>query len=297
MREAVKKLFAWRGTLKAETVLTVGAGCWVLFSYFSHDREAKHLEVEQQRLATEQARAVQQTAIDTEQARLQQLKLSNELQTRTQSATVEQQRLALDQSRLALAVAESQRKLRDIELRQSVKLQEQEIALKALQARKTAHEVDYQGRLRFGQTYELTGRKVGGDKRYGVYELSHRFKFENKSEAPFELSLYVIDYYIGVPKQDAAGDEPSVLPLGEPANRWNPRGAKLGGLEWTRVGHSGAIFAAAIGNIPSRGATSRTWSISCPEGLARACSSLRYRSGTATCTSCARRGTRMSRSS
>lgn len=163
--------------------------------------------------------------------------------------TVDQQRLALDQTRLALAVAESQRKLHEIELRQSVKLQEQEIGLKALQARKTAHEVEYQGRFRFNQTFELTGRKVGGDERYGAYELSHRFQFDNKSEAPFELSLYVVDYYIGVPK-DAAGAELSVLPLGEPANRWNPRGAKPGGVEWTRVGHSGAIFAAAVGNIP-----------------------------------------------
>lgn len=250
IRNAGRKLFAWVGTLRAETVLTVGAGLWVLYIYFSHDREAKYLQVEQQRLATEQARAVQQTAIDTEHARLQQLKLSNELQTRTQSMTVEQQRLALDQSRLALAVAESQRKLREIELRQSVKLQEQEIALKALQARKTEHEVDYQGRFRFGQTFELTGRKVGGDDKYGAYELSHRFRLENKSEVPFELSLYVVDYYIGVPKQVAVGNEPSVLPLGEPANRWNPRGAKPGGVEWTRVGHSGAIFAAAVGNIP-----------------------------------------------
>jgi len=232
MRNAWRKLFAWFGTLKAETVLAVGAGCWVLFGYLSHDREAKYLQVEQQRLATEQARAVQQTAIDTGRAHLQQLKLSNE------------------QSRLALAVAESQRKLREIELRQSLKLQEQEIALKALQARKTEHEVDYQGRFRFGQTYELTGRKVGGDTRYGTYELSHRFELANKSETAFELSLYVVDYYIGVPKQDAAGDEPSVLPLGEPANRWNPRGAKPGGVEWTRVGHSGAIVAAAVGNIP-----------------------------------------------
>jgi hypothetical protein len=246
----VQKLFAWLGTLKAETVFTLIAGCWVLYGYLSHDRETKHLELEQQRLATEQARAVQQTAIDTGQAHLLQLKLSNDIQTRTQSMTVDQQRLALDQSRLALAVAESQRKLREIELRQSVKLQEQEIALKALQTRKTAHEVDYQGKFRFSQTCELTGRKVGGDDRYGAYELSHRFQLDNKSETSFELSLYVVDYFIGVPKQDAAGTELSVLPLGEPANRWNPRGAKLGGVEWKRIGHSGAIVADAVGSIP-----------------------------------------------
>jgi hypothetical protein len=240
---------SWLRTLTAETVFTVFAGCWVLFGYFSHDREAKQLQVEQQRLATAQARAVQQTAIETDKARLEQLKLSNELQTRTQSMTVDQQRLTLDQSRLALAVAESQRKLREVELRQSIKLQEQEIALKELQARKAAHEVDYQGKFRFGQTYELTGQKVGGDERSGTYEISHRFQLENKSEAAFELSLYVVDYYIGVPKQAAADAELSVLPLGEPANRWNPRGAKPGGVEWTRVGHSGAIFAAAVGDI------------------------------------------------
>jgi hypothetical protein len=245
----VQKLLAWIGTIKAETVFTVIAGCWVLFGYLSHDGEAKKLQLEQQRLATEQAHAVQRTTIETGEASLKQLKLGNELQTRTQSMTVNQQRLALDQSRFALAVAESQRKLREIELSQSVKLQEQEIALKALQARKTAHEVDYEGRLRFVQTSELTGRKVGGDDRYGAYELSHRFQFDNKSEAPFELSLYVVDYYIGVPKEDAPGAELSVLPLGEPPNRWNPRGAKPGGVEWTRVGHSGAIFAAAIGSI------------------------------------------------
>jgi hypothetical protein len=243
------KLFEW-GPLKADTIFTVIAGCWVLLSYFSHDREAKHLEIEQQRLATEQARAVQKTAIDTEQARLLQLRLSNDLQTRTQATTIEQQRLARDQSRFALDVAESERKLRDLELRQSVKLQEQEIALKALENQKTAHEVKYQGRFRFNQTYELTGRKVGGDDKYGTYELSHHFQLDNKSEASFELSLYVVDYFIGVPKRDEAGVEWSMLPLGEPANRWNPRGAKPGGVEWTHLGHSGAIFAAAIGKIP-----------------------------------------------
>ncbi len=236
------KLLAWLGTLKAEAVFTIIAGCWVLFNYFSHDRETKQLALDQQRLATQQAQAVQQTAIDTEKARLQQLKLSNDLQTQTQSMTIEQQRLALD-------VAESQRKLRDLELRQSVKLQEQEIALKKLENQKTAHEVAYQGRFRFNQTFELTGRRVGGDDKVGVYELFHRFQVENKSEADFELSLYVIDYFIGVPKADVAG-EISVLPLGEPANRWNPRGAKPGGVEWRWAGHSGAIFAADVGRIP-----------------------------------------------
>ena len=79
----MEKLLVWLRTLKAETVFTVIAGCWVLFGYFSHEREARHLQVEQQRLATDQARAVQQTAIETSRAHLQQLKLSNDLQTRT----------------------------------------------------------------------------------------------------------------------------------------------------------------------------------------------------------------------
>jgi hypothetical protein len=254
---AVQKLLAWFGafwawlrTLDAQTVFTIIVGCWVFFGYLSHDREAKDLQLKQQRLATDQAVAVRDTAINTEKARLRQLELGNELQARTQSMTIDQTRLALDQSRLSLAVAESQRKLRDLELRQNVELQKQEIALKALQGKKTAHEVEYQGKYRFGQTYELTGRKLGGDDKNGAYELSHRFRFENRSEKDFELSLYVIDYFIGIPKQVAAGNEMLVLPLGEPANRWNPRGAKPGGLDWTRVGHSGSIVAEAVGKIP-----------------------------------------------
>src|ERR1043165_722274 len=129
-----------------EIAFVVVGGCWAFFKYVSHEHEAATLAVEQQRLATQQAEAVQKTQIAAEGARLEQLRLGNSqaalavaYQTKTQSMAIEQQRLATDQGRLSLSIAESQRKLRDLELRQNVKLQEQEMALKRLQREKEAH--------------------------------------------------------------------------------------------------------------------------------------------------------------
>jgi hypothetical protein len=231
-------------------------GCWVFFRYMSHEREGAKLALEQQRLATAQASAVAKTQIAAESARLEQVRLSNsqatlavEFQTKTQSMAIEQQRLATEQGRLVLAVAESQRKLRDQELRQSVKLQEQEITLKKLQALKTAHEVELQGKYRFGRAFKLDGKRLReiSDK-IGEYELIHGFQFENKSETAFEVSLFVIDYYIGTPKRGGDNDD-SIMPIGSPADRWNPASMQAGALEWKHVGHAGSVYAEAASSI------------------------------------------------
>jgi len=56
-----------------------------------------------------------------------------------------------------------------------------------------------------------------------------------------------LDYYIGTPRQRT--ERKSIEVLGTPADRWNPNSAQDGAFNWDRIDTTGAIYAAAIGQI------------------------------------------------
>jgi hypothetical protein len=243
-------------TLVQVLALVVG-GCWAFFRYLTHEREAAKVALEQQRLAAQQAAAVSGTEIAAESARLEQVRLANSqailtlsFQAKTQMMAVEQQRLATEQSRLSLSIADSQQKLRDLELRQNLKLQEEEIALRKLQNEKATHEMQYQGKYRFEHVFKLECKKRRDiDATTAEFELTHGFQFVNHSEVPFEVSLFVIDYYVAT-ASSVGDDVPVIMSLGSPANRWNPASTEKGALDWKLIGHHGSILAEAVGSIP-----------------------------------------------
>jgi len=200
----------------AEILAIVIGGCWVFFRYLSHERDAAALALEQQTLAM----------------------------------TIEQQRLATDQSRLSLAIAESQRRLRDVELSQNVKLKGQELALGRLQQKKTQQEVVFGGRYRYGRQFDVVATKVRNiDEHTGEYRISYSSAISNKSTVPFEISLLALDYYVGMAKNVDASTPIYVAPIGTPANRWNGASYAPGALDWKLIGSAGSVLDSAFGNM------------------------------------------------
>jgi len=240
-----------------QAVAIVVGGCWVVFQYFSHDRDRQGLALEQQRLANIQAEAVAQTSRQAEEARLSQLTLGNKqaetallAQRKSQELSLEQQRLTNEQASLMLRISETQQRLRREELEQTVRLQQQDIDLKRLQQSKAEHDLSYSSRYRFEDKFKIEHRKVRDvDDTVGEYEVDHSFDFVNRSEVELEMSLFILDYYIGLPVANQAAG-PFVMPLGTPRDRWNPSSQQKGAYFWRRLGSTGAIYAEAIGRIP-----------------------------------------------
>jgi hypothetical protein len=214
-------------TLQALAI--VAGGCWVLFRYFEHERSAEELRAKQlllQNQSSEIALLTQQTA-----ARL----------------AVEQQTLANLHGSLDLAIATEQRKLRSEELSKAVELQRLDLKLKTLQQTKSTHENNYAGAYRFDQEWILTGtrrERTSGDET--EYELEYGFNFKNTSEIPFEMSLFVLDYYLGVPDPSNSA---AIAILGTPEDRWNPGSTQPGAIRWRKIGSLGSVYAVAAGSI------------------------------------------------
>lgn len=228
----------------------VAGGCWVMFRYLAHENEAEKLAVEQQRLQYRQSVAVAQTQRQAEDARLREVQLVNEqaalalsVQHKSQDASLAQQRLANEQAHLTLQIGETQRRLRQQELEHAVRLQEQDIELKR-------HNLAYSSRYRFSRSFTLKISKVRDiGEEFAEYLANYSFEFTNKSQVPFELSLYVLDYYIGVPKQGDKLRSLSVQPIGSPLGRWNSGRIQEGAIAWQQVGFVGVMDGAAVGKI------------------------------------------------
>ncbi len=231
--------------------LVVG-GCWIMFRYLSHERQAQEIALEQSRLNYQQASAVALTQQQAEEAHLSQLRLGNQqaslalkVQDKAQDLGLEQQRLTNEQARLVLRTNEAQRSLRHEELEKSVQLQQQDIELKRLQQTKATHDIEYSQHYRFSRDFTLTAQKRGEINNLAEYAATYSFSFENKSEVQFEMSLFVLDIYVGVPKIQDPGAT-LVQPLGTPTDR-----CEKGAIQWKLVGTTGSILADAFGTIQS----------------------------------------------
>lgn len=241
--------------------IIIGA-CWILFRYMSHERDLQTIALEQNRLAYQQASAVAQIQQQAEDARLRQLQLSNEqaavalsTQRDAQKLALEQQRLANEQARLTLQINETQlnetqRRLRQEELEKALLLEQQDLDLKRLQQTKAQHELAHSTRYRFTRQFTITARKDRDiDQDFGDFSVDWGYEFVNKSEVLFELSVFLLDYYIGITQLDTTAHVVSVWPVGFPTDRWNPSGNIDGAIAWKRVGSNGSIYAEAIREI------------------------------------------------
>jgi len=181
--------------------LVVGA-CWVIFRYLGHERESERLVRQQVLLNNEQLIRLAGTQKAIEEARLRQLQLGNKQSELMITVQDEQQRLALAtqkvgtaQAQLALETAKAQQQLRRDELDAQVRLAQ-------LDAQKREQEVSYAGEIRFTPTHALTCKKLRdvGDG-LAEYELTYNFRITSQSLKPFDVSFFVIDLYVGLPKE------------------------------------------------------------------------------------------------
>lgn len=223
-----------------------------MFRYLSHEHSADRIALEQQRLEYRQATAVAQIQQQAEHARLRQLQLTNEqtslavsVQRNSQLLQIEQQRLANEQARLSLRISETQKQLRHEELEQQVRLQQQDIELKKLQYQQAEHELSYSAGYRYERSFSLKPFKHRDiSPSTAEYTVEYVFKLVNKSEVPFEVSLFILDYYIGLPKEEGSSSQVSVRPVRAPGSD-----SQEGAIAWQRVGSTGSIYDGAIGKI------------------------------------------------
>lgn len=239
-----------------KTISIVVGGCWIAWRYFAHERESTKLATEQQRLALRQSQVVAEFERISAEQRARQLTLGNEqsrlalqVQQSSQQYQLEAQRLGNEQARLALSIQESQRTLRQHELETSVMLQQSDIELKRLEQKKAGHDVEYATAGRFSREFSISAERLdsfGGT--LPEFEVKHGLTFQNISQVDIEISVLIIDYYIGVQAAQVE-DRPTIVPLGVPADRWNYGSEQSGRIKWTHIGGIGSILGDAVPDI------------------------------------------------
>lgn len=257
LRHRLKSITAEAALQTVQAVALIIGGCWVLFHYLAHERALAKTTLQQQQAQLQQALALAETQAESEQARLRQLQLANaqaqltlSRQSEAQHLSIEQQGLANEQARLTLQIAESQRRLRDEELRRGVELQKQDIELKRLQQQRAEHEIAFDGQYRYGRDFKVTSTKMRDlNDEYAEYKVEYYAAITNKSTVMFEISLVAIDYFVGVPKPTES-DTIFVAPIGAPSNRWNNGSGTSGAIDWRLAGSTGSILSTALGSLP-----------------------------------------------
>lgn len=188
-----------------QALALIAGGCWVIFNYLSYEREAQQLVREQQRFTNAQMVTLASTQRKSEEAKLRQVELSNEqtrlsasIQKEQQDLSLALQKLGVQQAGFALRIAQSQERLRTEEMALSVRVQK-------LESEKREHDLAYSTTYRFEPTHGLKAKKrreLGNG--LAEYELTYWFKITNRSTTPSEVSFYVVDLYVGEPRQDNA---------------------------------------------------------------------------------------------
>jgi hypothetical protein len=140
--------------------------------------------------------------------------------------------------------------LKQDELRQSIRIKEMEVKLDELKRSRATHELASLTTYRFSVDRKIKVKRIaGGDPKNPIYEVNYSVSLKNVSDEQFEASLWVLDYFIGLPDQEVKKSPVVMKPVGTPSGRWNPSGGTDGSIRWKPVGSMGAVFAAAEGKI------------------------------------------------
>ncbi|HKP76606.1 MAG TPA: hypothetical protein VJT67_13845 [Longimicrobiaceae bacterium] len=218
-------------------------GCWVVYRYFSQERFLATLNRRQLEITIADQR--QQQRLSAEQLRLtnEQLGLAVADQKEQQRLAAEQLRLANQQARLTLTIGSEQQGLRLRELERLVALHDEDVQLRRAEREKVQHEVSYSGRYRFERQFSLTSRKrrdLGNG--MGEYEVVFSFAFTNKSEVPFEVSVYALDYYLGTPRDISNVAGPTFRRISIPNLRSTSYPRLDDALQWKYMGSLGGMY-------------------------------------------------------
>lgn len=156
---------------------------------------------------------------------------------------VQQQQLLNQQAVLTLRITQDQKNLRMAELKNAVDLQSQDLELRKLQQAKAQQELSNAQKYRFLPDATVATRMIRSRGKLREYEVDLFFGITNKSEGPVDVSASVVDYYLGVPKTKHADRVMVVEPMGQPTDRWNPKGGLPGAIQWKQVGYAASMAA------------------------------------------------------
>ena len=144
----------------------------------------------------------------------------------TAELQIQQQRIAYEQSKINYRITEK-----------SVELQQQDLDLKNLQRQKARRELVNAEHNKFEPDAAIKIRRLASHSaRWADYEVTLNFTLKNKGDAPLDLSALIVDYFVGVPK-GKANREVSIVPMGQPTDRWHPKGQVDGALQWSHLGY------------------------------------------------------------
>jgi len=257
-RKQLRRMTA-EGALNAvQAVAIVIGGAWIMYQYLAHDRERSNLALQQQKLSTVQAEALATTQVASEMSRVRQLELANlqatialGTQAEAQRLAIEQQRLTNRQADLTLQITNSQKELRHDELQKTIENLQHDINLKQAQTIKAELDVKTSQRYKFAPRFSISsGKDRDIDSNISEYAVKYSFDVENRSEVPFEMSMFILDYYTATTESDATQGL-SVRRIAVPPNRWNPFSDTTGAVRWQKAGTYASIYSAARGRIQS----------------------------------------------
>lgn len=181
------------------TLITFGA---IVFKYFTYQNRADELLLQEKKVSTQ-----------FNQAQLRALELSDQIQ-------------------------RSQADDRQRELILSNQLKKSEIELAKLSAKGKQQEVSFAETYRYEPMVEIVPTKIRDLSTVSSYEVDYKFEFINTSTQPFELSFWMVDYFLAdLPELDTS--EAAIMPLNFPPQRWSPK-VPAGVRVWRHLGSLGA---------------------------------------------------------
>lgn len=163
------------------------------------------------------------------------------------AAARERDRALAQHSRLTMDIQTEQRALRQAELTHAIESQRLKLELARLEQRQVAHDLEQDTTYRFSRESSIKVERIDDDRR--LYDVEYSITITNVSDTPFEISFWVLDYYIGTlaPPDDGW----SMIRIGLPESRWSPGSMNPGGAKWQRMGTYSAIVDGAWKEIPT----------------------------------------------
>jgi hypothetical protein len=226
-----------------QIVAVLASGLWILYQFVTYQKAAnllqykqQELQYKQQELAAKQSEFNLRTAEAAEKANLAQITL------------------AAQQAEFTLKTEEAQKELRDTELKYAVEGKQIENASNKAKLLSTTT-------YRASKSSLITAREVSP----GLYEVILTPHIRNIGETEFEVSLIIVDCYLGklnsklapglplrVFRQNEAGnkaeDEQAERVISDPPSRWHgPRPGSA--VEWQLVATATSIYSPAYEDV------------------------------------------------
>jgi hypothetical protein len=153
--------------------------------------------------------------------------------------------------------------LKQAELTQSVRLKEMELELSKIKRSREEHELNSLTTYRVSIDTDIKINQARFDSKLdkrakkqvaapsGLYDVLYSAIVKNVSDEEFELSLWVLDCYVGQPKSEFYEADYLMRPIGVPAGRWNPGDNIVGVMDWKLTGSVSSVFGDAKNDIES----------------------------------------------